>query len=93
MTALIASLALGIAFVAGLRVAAASTELDFPDADENGPDHFVSAASEPRLVAAPVVVRHVPMVQTSAPSQPKPVAARAVASSDLEFPDADENGQ
>jgi hypothetical protein len=94
MTALIASFALGIAFVAGLRVAAASTELDFPDADENGPDHFTPASAEPRLVAAPVVVRHIPMAQPAAQAKPAAVVAPpAKAAADVEFSDADEDGQ
>jgi hypothetical protein len=68
MTALIAGLALSVAFFAGVRVAAASAEMDFPDADENGPE-LVDPA--PRLVAAPVVVRHIPM-------EPRLVAAPVV---------------
>jgi hypothetical protein len=60
MRAFTAVFALGVALVAGGQRASAN-ELEFPDADENGPDHFVSAAPAPRLLAAPVVVRHIPM--------------------------------
>jgi hypothetical protein len=101
MTALIAGLALSVAFFAGVRVAAASAELDFPDAEENGPEltepaRLVAAPvvvryipMEPvHLVAAPVVVRYVPMTATETAAKP---SAPAQAVADAELPDSDED--
>ena len=95
MRVLTAIFALGVVLVAGRGLALANAELEFPDADENGPDHLAPVEQSPRLLAAPVVVRHLPMARTSAPAV-KPTApamsAPAPSPGELEFPDADENG-
>jgi hypothetical protein len=90
MKASVMVFALGFALAAGAGSASANIELEFPDADENGPE-YTGAAMKPRLIAAPVEIVLVPM---NAPVE-EPEAARAAPDgepTELEFPDADENG-
>jgi hypothetical protein len=106
MTALIAGLALSVAFFAGVRVAAASAELDFPDAEENGPEltepaprllaapvvvRHIPMEPAPRLLAAPVVVRHIPMGERESAAKPAAPAPAPTALADVESSDDEED--
>jgi hypothetical protein len=72
MKASVTAFVLQVALAAGSGLASAATmDLDFPDAEENGFEEVEApAAPAPKqhLVAAPVVVRLIPMTPAAAPA-------------------------